>query len=48
MGGVPTELAAELRAELDLERAIETGTYRGGSARLLAGIFPSVTTIGSW
>lgn len=45
MGGVPTELAAELRAELDLERAIETGTYMGGSARLLAGIFPSVVTI---
>jgi hypothetical protein len=45
MGGVPTELAAELRAELDLGRAIETGTYRGGSARLLADIFPSVTTI---
>jgi hypothetical protein len=45
MGGVPTELAAELRAELDLERAIETGTYSGGSARLLAATFPSVTTI---
>jgi hypothetical protein len=45
MGGVPTELAAALRAELDLKRAIETGTYRGGSARLLAEIFPSVTTI---
>ena len=45
MGGVPTELAAELRAELDLKRAVETGTYHGGSARLLADIFPSVTTI---
>jgi hypothetical protein len=45
MGGVPTELAAELRAELDLQRAIETGTYLGGSARLLADVFESVTTI---
>jgi hypothetical protein len=45
MGGVPTELAAELRKTLDLERAIETGTYLGGSARLLADIFDSVTTV---
>jgi hypothetical protein len=45
VGGVPTELAASLRQELDLQRAIETGTYRGGSARLLAELFPSVTTI---
>jgi hypothetical protein len=45
MGGVPTELAAALRAELELARAIETGTYRGGSARLLADVFPAVMTI---
>jgi hypothetical protein len=45
MGGLPTDLAIALRAELALERAIETGTYHGGSARLLSRIFPSVTTI---
>jgi hypothetical protein len=45
VGNVPIELAAELRARLGLERAVETGTYRGGGARLLAGVFPVVTTI---
>jgi hypothetical protein len=45
MGGIPIELAAALRDGLGLERAIETGTYHGGTARLLAGAFPSVTTI---
>jgi hypothetical protein len=45
VGNVPIELAAELRSRLGLERAVETGTYRGGGARLLAEVFPSVTTI---
>ena len=33
MGAVPESLAAELRQALGLERAVETGTYRGGGAR---------------
>lgn len=45
MGAVPGELAAELNAILGLRRAVETGTYRGGSARALAGIFDEVVTI---
>jgi hypothetical protein len=45
VGNVPIELAAQLRARLGLERAVETGTYLGGGARLLAGVFPAVTTI---
>jgi hypothetical protein len=46
VGGLPPELAAELRDRLSLRRAIETGTYRGGGTRLLAGIVRGpVTTI---
>jgi len=42
---VPERLAADLRDRLGLGRAIETGTYRGRSARILAGLFPQVVTI---
>jgi hypothetical protein len=45
VGSVPPELAAALRDRLGLRRAVETGTYLGGSARLLAGLFESVVTI---
>jgi hypothetical protein len=45
MGHVPRELVAELQRDLQLIRAIETGTYRGHSAKLLAGLFDSVVTI---
>jgi hypothetical protein len=45
VGNVPIELAAELRPRLGLERAVETGTYRGGGARRLAEVFAAVTTI---
>jgi len=42
---IPKRLAADLRDRLGLVRAIETGTYRGRSARILAGLFPQVVTI---
>jgi hypothetical protein len=45
MGSLPEGLAAQLRSELGLVRAVETGTYGGGTARVLAGMFPSATTI---
>jgi hypothetical protein len=45
VGTVDLALARRLRGELDLERAIETGTYLGGTARRLATIFPRVVTI---
>jgi hypothetical protein len=45
VGAVPQSLAAGLRERLGLVRAIETGTYRGFSARRLAAAFPEVTTI---
>jgi hypothetical protein len=45
MGSVPGGLAGELKETLGLRRAVETGTYRGGSARLLAEIFDDVVTI---
>jgi len=45
MGNVPIDLAAELRPLLNLERAVETGTYQGNGARRLAEVFPSVITI---
>jgi len=38
-------LAAELRDRLALERAVETGTFQGGGARALAGMFPTVVTV---
>ena len=42
---VPQRLARDLRDRLGLVRAIETGTYRGQGARLLAEVFPTVITI---
>jgi hypothetical protein len=45
VGGVPEELAHELRDRLGLRRAIETGTYGGGGTRTLAGMFETVVTI---
>jgi hypothetical protein len=43
--GVPLELAVRLRNALKLNAAVETGTYRGDSARALAGVFEHVHTI---
>lgn len=45
MGVLPQELARDLRDRLGLERAIETGTYRGAGALILASVFPEVVTI---
>jgi hypothetical protein len=45
MGVLPHQLARDLRDRLGLVRAIETGTYKGASARVLASIFPDVVTI---
>jgi hypothetical protein len=45
MGSVPGGLAGQLKESLGLRRAVETGTYRGGSASLLAEIFDDVVTI---
>jgi hypothetical protein len=45
MSSVPIGLAASLRDELGLARAVETGTYLGDSAELLSDLFPEVVTI---
>lgn len=45
MGVLPKHLATNLRNQLGLKRAIETGTYRGHGTRLLASVFPEVVTI---
>jgi len=45
VGVLPQHLATELRNQLGLTRAIETGTYRGRGTRLLASVFPEVVTI---
>jgi hypothetical protein len=45
MGGVPGGLAGELRDALGLVRAVETGTYHGGTTRELAQLFGDVVTI---
>jgi hypothetical protein len=45
MGSLPTQLAADLRDRLALKRAIETGTYTGGTSQLLSGMFDQVITI---
>lgn len=45
MGGVPLDLARELRDRLTLRRGVETGTYTGLGARRLALIFDDVTTV---
>lgn len=43
--GVPEELVADLARAQDLAVAVETGTFRGASARSLAGLFDRVITI---
>src|SRR4051794_32678939 len=45
MGSLPYKLSTELAQHLSLERAVETGTYQGGSARILATLFPSAISI---
>lgn len=45
MGSFPKQLAADLRDRLGLTRAVETGTYTGGTAKMLAGMFKDVITI---
>lgn len=45
MGSVDLTLAADLRDALGLVRAVETGTYRGKTARSLATVLPAVITI---
>lgn len=45
MGTVDLQLASDLRDRLGLRRAVETGTFRGGTARSLATVFPEVVTI---
>lgn len=45
MGSVDLALATDLRDRLQLARAVETGTFKGLTARALAGVFPSVVTI---
>lgn len=44
MGSVDLTFAADLRDRLGLRRAVETGTFRGITARRLAGVFPEVLT----
>jgi hypothetical protein len=45
MGSVDIHLATDLRNRLGLRRAVETGTYRGLTARSLSPIFDEVVTI---
>jgi hypothetical protein len=45
MGVVPPQLLTDLRFELGLTRAVETGTLHGNGAATLAAIFPEVVTI---
>jgi len=45
MPSIAKSLAELLRREVDLRRAVETGTYRGAGARRLAELFPIVVTI---
>ncbi|HYJ00530.1 MAG TPA: hypothetical protein VEX36_12745 [Thermoleophilaceae bacterium] len=45
MGTVDLSLARRLRQDLRLDRAVETGTYLGITARRLAEVFPAVVTI---
>jgi hypothetical protein len=45
MGAPPLQLAAALRGDLSLERAVETGTYLGDGAQALAEVFDSVISI---
>ena len=45
MGSFPVELAGRLADRLSLQRAVETGTHEGGTARHLAHTFPTAVTI---
>jgi hypothetical protein len=45
VGSISSEFATELRDALSLRRAVETGTYGGGTARLLGALFEQVVTI---
>jgi hypothetical protein len=45
MGSVDLQLASDLVVAAGLRRAVETGTYRGRTARALAGVFATVVTI---
>jgi hypothetical protein len=45
MGSVDLTFAADLRDRIGLRRAVETGTFRGITARRLAGVFAEVVTI---
>lgn len=45
IGSLPYQLVIDLRDRLGLTRAVETGTFHGGGARVLAGLFPEVITI---
>jgi len=45
MGTIDRRLAADLRDRLGLHRAVETGTFRGITARSLASLFDCVITI---
>ena len=45
MGSFPADLVTDLRQQLGLARAIETGTFQGGGARQLAELFSAVLTI---
>jgi hypothetical protein len=45
MGTIDLRLATDLRDRLGVRRVVETGTYRGLTARALAPLFESVVTI---
>ena len=45
MGIAPPQLLTDLRFELGITRAVETGTFHGDSTATLAAIFPEVVTI---
>jgi len=45
MGSVDISLATDLRDQAGLRRAVETGTYRGLTARSLASVFGEVVTV---
>jgi len=45
VGSLPTQLSADLRDRLELRRAIETGTYYGHTAAVLARMFDEVVTV---
>jgi hypothetical protein len=45
VGSFPRQLALDLQNRLELSRAVETGTYVGDTARLLARMFDDVVTI---